>query len=164
MSFITKTATRTVVAFDPSWKNILECAVVEVFALMAAAQLEPNPASDQAPRGEQTAMVGMAGALCGITTLRCNHKTAMKLASRMLGEEAAQKPSTSRDAMGELCNMIAGNFKSKISTLADHCMLSVPTVIIGEDYCMETAEPTEGVTVSYLFEGEPLWAALVIHS
>lgn len=60
--------------------------------------------------------------------------------------------------------MIAGNFKSKISNLADHCMLSVPTVITGESYSMETAEPDEGVTVSLMLDGEPLWVSLVIHS
>jgi len=66
--------------------------------------------------------------------------------------------------MGELCNMIAGNFKSKISNLADHCMLSVPTIITGEDYSMETAEPTEGITIALKYDGELLWVSLVIHT
>ena len=82
----------------------------------------------------------------------------------MLGEDAASNPSAARDAVGELCNMVAGNFKSKISNLSDHCMLSVPTVISGEDYSLETSEPTEGVTVALTFEGEPLWVALIIHT
>jgi chemotaxis protein CheX len=109
-------------------------------------------------------MVGMAGALCGITTLRCSPSTSAKFASLMLGGDAASNPSTAKDALGELCNMVAGNFKGKVSSLAEHCMLSVPTVITGDDYSMSTGEPTEGVTVALTFDGEPIWLSLIIHS
>jgi chemotaxis protein CheX len=152
------------VHFDPNWKSILECAVVEVFEMMARIRLAPNPASDGEPQGEQTAMVGMAGALCGITTLQCSRETAAKFASLMLDGDAVSNPSTIRDAIGELCNMIAGNFKAKIGNLADRCMLSVPTVITGESYSMEIAEPCDGFTISLTFEGEPVWVSLVVHS
>ena len=109
-------------------------------------------------------MVGMAGALCGMTTIRCTRATATKLAALMLGEEANSNPASARDALGELCNMVAGNFKAKITGLADACMLSVPTVITGEDYSMDTAEPAEGVAVALVFEGENIWVTLVTHS
>jgi len=160
----TKSASPTSVHFSASWKTIMECAAIEVFELMAGVRLDVDAASTETPRGEQTAMVGMAGALCGMTTLRCSQATAAKFASLMLGEDAASNPSSARDAMGELCNMIAGNFKSKISNLADHCMLSVPTIITGEDYSMETAEPTEGITIALKYEGESLCVSLVIHT
>lgn len=103
-------------------------------------------------------------ALCGMTTLRCAKETSARFAALMLGESAASDHSSSGDALGELCNMVAGNFKSKISTLANHCMLSVPTVITGADYSMETSEPTEVVLVPLLFEGQPVWVSLVIHT
>jgi hypothetical protein len=60
--------------------------------------------------------------------------------------------------------MVAGNFKSKVTTLADHCMLSVPTVIWGEDYVLQTVLPHEGFEVVLSFEGDPLWFTLVIHT
>lgn len=142
----------------------MQCAALEVFELMAGAHLEVNISSTEPPRGELTAMVGMAGALCGITTVRCSRATAAKFASSMLGGGSASNLPAAGDALGELCNMIAGNFKSKISTLADHCMLSVPTVITGEDYSLGTAAPTEGVTVSLTFEGEPIWVSLMVHA
>jgi len=74
-------------------------------------------------------MVGLAGALCGMITIRCPSDTAVKLASKMAGDEAAKDPNIVGDATRELCNMVAGNFKAKVTSLADHCMLSVPTVI-----------------------------------
>lgn len=164
MSSTMNRPSQTHVQPDPTWRTILECAAVEVFQMMAGARLVPSPTPTADPSGKQTAMVGMAGALCGMTTIRCTSATAEKLASLMLGGDAASKPSTVRDALGELCNMVAGNFKSKISTLSDHCMLSVPTVITGEDYVMQTPDPNEGFQVALAFEGEPVWVTIVIHS
>jgi len=45
------------------------------------------------------------------------------------GVEAEKVGPEISDALGEVCNMIAGNFKNKISGLSEGCMLSVPTVI-----------------------------------
>jgi len=155
---------KTPVAFDPAWKPLLECAVVEVLEMMAGSRPQSNPSSSEEPRGEQTAMVGLAGALCGMITLRCSDPTAARFASLMLGGDAASNPATATDALGELCNMIAGNFKAKITTLADGCMLSVPTVITGEDYSMSTVEPTDGFSLAFTFESEPIWVSLITHS
>ena len=164
MKSVTQANAQTTVAFDPNWKAIMECAALEVFEMMANVRLTLNPNPAEAPAGGQTAMVGMAGALCGMTTIRCTRATAVKLAALMLGEEAVSNPASARDALGELCNMVAGNFKSKITGLADACMLSVPTVIAGEDYSMDTAEPADCITIALVYEGENIWVTLVTHS
>jgi chemotaxis protein CheX len=155
---------RRSVPFDPSWKALLECGVLEVFEMMAGSRLELKSDSTEEPRGDQTAMVGLAGALCGMITIRCTSASAAKFASLMLGGDAASSPQTTRDALGELCNMVAGNFKAKISNLTDTCMLSVPTVITGEDYSMSTLEPSEGITLALTYESEPIWVSLITHS
>jgi chemotaxis protein CheX len=164
MSVMAKSARPVTAPFDENWTNILECAAGEVFEMMAGTHLPPYPEPPEEPKSELTAMVGLAGALCGMMTIRCSHKTSVKLASLMLGEEAASSPSAARDAIGELCNMVAGNFKAKISTLADHCMLSAPTVISGESYSLNTAEPTQNATIVLSFEGDLLWITLVVHN
>jgi len=156
-----KHGSHNAVPFDPSWKSLLECAVLEVFEMMAGMRLEILPSSQDEPHGELTAMVGLAGAVCGMTTLRCSQATAAKCASLMLGGNDAANASTMRDAVGELCNMIAGNFKAKVTSLAASCMLSVPTVIMGEDYQMSPLEPSEGITMSLSFDGEPIWVSLI---
>jgi len=147
---------------ESSWKAILECAAMEVFEMMAGVHLEPNPEPGEEPSGEQTAMVGMAGALCGMITLRCSQEMSKRFASLMLGEAAAANPTTARDALGELCNMVAGNFKGKINALKDQCMLSVPTVISGEDYSMDTADPNEGITIAFTCDGNLVWVCLIV--
>jgi chemotaxis protein CheX len=150
---------------DPHWKSILECAAIEVFNMMAGLELAPfaEPPAGW-PKGEQTAMVGLAGALCGMITIRCSTATASKAAGNMLGQDAAGNPSMTSDAMGELCNMVAGNFKSKITSLANDCMLSVPTVIYGESYTMQTVPPNEGFELALSLGAEPIWITLISQS
>ena len=100
----------------------------------------------------------------GQITIRCQQEPALLLAPRMLGDDAKTNPSVVGDALGELCNMVAGNFKSKISSLADHCMLSVPTVIWGEDYVMQMVQPNSGFQFALSCENQPVWFSLAIHA
>jgi chemotaxis protein CheX len=109
-------------------------------------------------------MVGMAGALRGMTTICCSSDTAIKLARKMAGDEAAKDPNIVSDSMGELCNMVAGNFKAKVTSLADHCMLSVPTVISGDNYLMQAVEPSEILQVAPDFEASPIYSSLITQS
>jgi chemotaxis protein CheX len=159
---------------DPNWKSVLECATLEVFEMMASARLTPYipPAPDQrGPAAAQshkqsglTAMVGMAGVLCGMTTIHCSTESAICLASKMAGDEAAKDPKIVNDAIGELCNMVGGNFKAKIPSLADHCMLSVSTVITGENHALQSAEPSESLHVPLVFEGAQIQVSLITQS
>jgi len=153
------------VPLDLNWKSVLDCAAPEVFEMMAGTRLTPfvPPAAEpgaEAVSQEQsglTAMVGTAGALCSMTTIRCSSDTAIKLATKMAGDETAKDPNIVSDAMGELCNMVAGNFKAKLTSLADHCMLSVPTVTSGDNYVMQAVEPSEVLQVAFNFEASPIY-------
>ena len=156
---------------DPNWKSVLECATLEVFEMMASARLTPYipPAPDQrgpaaAQSHKQSGLTAMVGVLCGMTTIHCSTESAIRLASKMAGDEAAKDPNIVNDAIGELCNMVAGNFKAKIPSLADHCMLSVSTVITGENYALQSAEPSESLHVPLLFEGSEIQISLITQS
>ena len=150
---------------DASWEPLLECAVKEVFQIMLQTDLITVPkTADQVSAGDTTAMVGLAGAMCGVLTIRCNSKTAESVAGRMLGSVGNVSPSEIPDALAEICNMVAGNFKSKITRLADNCMLSVPTVIRGDDYEMVTIADGESISVTVEYENAPIYANLAVHS
>ena len=145
------------------WVPTLQLAIQEVFDLMLAYPLEV-PAEPPAEEGlDITSMVGLAGQLQGILTLRCNARSAARMASRMLGIEVDSAGTEMWDAVGEICNMVAGNFKNKISGLGDGCMLSVPTVITGADYCVHPMV-NENLHTVLLFEGEPVVLTLEVHS
>jgi hypothetical protein len=108
-SFVTR-------SHEENWLPVLELAVEEVFEIMLGSRVKPEPPSGHAPNGEYTAMIGLAGALCGILTVCCSAETAALIAKSMLGE-TAKSPDEVGDALGEICNMIAGNFESGSSQM-----------------------------------------------
>jgi len=146
-----------------SWLPLLRLAAEEVFEIMLGTKLEAAD-EGQATSSEITSMVGLAGQLCGVLTLRCGADTAKLMASKMLGPEAEQAEQQMWDAMGEICNMVAGNFKNKLTGLSDHCMLSVPTVITGGDYSFHSLADAGTLEVTALFEQQPVLVSLEIHS
>lgn len=145
------------------WRPFLELACREVFEIMLGCKLEERAVSEPAPT-EFTAMVGLAGQVCGVLTLRCTAQAAMLMASKMLGIDPKQADEHMWDALGEVCNMIAGNFKNKITGMADRCMLSVPTVITGGDYSFHALADAGPLELSFNFDGAPISIGLEVHS
>ncbi|MGB8013230.1 MAG: chemotaxis protein CheX [Terriglobales bacterium] len=142
------------------WRPIMNEAAKEVFSLMVGSPLTPPLAGEVPEIAEVTGMVGLAGELCGILTIRCSASSAKKIASLMLGLADNEAAEQQNDAVGEICNMVAGNFKAKINGLGDNCMLSVPTVISGDNYTTHSLAIGSRMEVPLLFEGEPVWFSL----
>jgi chemotaxis protein CheX len=138
---------------------ILELAVEEVFEIMLGCRVKPVTPSEHPVHGEFTAMVGLAGSLCGVLTVRCNAETARQVAKAMLGDTADAEQQVA-DALGEICNMIAGNFKNKLAGTDERCLLSVPTVISGGEYSFRSMADGDVVDTVLLFEGAPVAVCL----
>ena len=139
-----------------AWAPILELSAREVFNLMLGAELTPSSEPVVENGLNITSMVGLAGAICGLLSLRCSTGSASLIASKMLGEELSGVEETTLDAVGEVCNMVAGNFKDKIAGMGDGCQLSVPTVIVGEDYSLRALTNDYAIEVKLMFDGFPL--------
>ncbi|MFZ0285054.1 MAG: chemotaxis protein CheX [Terriglobales bacterium] len=145
------------------WVPLMEVAAREVFELMLGCHLAVPESPSQADMGI-TSMVGLAGKLCGVLSVRCDAKSAALMTSKMLGIKVDEVEAEMTDAMGEIANMVAGNFKNKISGLGDSCMLSPPTVITGSDYDMHSLADSPAVELNLLFESMPIVISLQIHS
>jgi chemotaxis protein CheX len=122
------------------------------------------PATVEDTTMDVTAMVGLAGQLCGVLSVRCGVKAATLMASKMLGVAVDKVGADMPDALGEVCNMVAGNFKNKIAGLAEGCMLSPPTVITGNDYSLHSQADSPGLEVRLLFEGMLMVITLQVQS
>jgi chemotaxis protein CheX len=83
---------------------------------------------------------------------------------KMLGVGLEEVDAEISDSLGEICNMVAGNFKNKITGLGDGCLLSPPTVITGSDYSMYSLAGSPGIEVSLLFESMPIVISLQVQS
>jgi chemotaxis protein CheX len=141
----------------------LDSAASEVFAMMVGTPLGP---ADQGmlPRvADYTAMIGLAGDLCGVLSFRCSLRSAAQIAGKMLGTDEQTSEECIRDALGEICNMVAGSFKAQVTDVAQQCMLSVPTVVSGKDYQLYPLVDGLRIQVSKTFEGALLWMTLDLH-
>ncbi len=132
----------------------LDASVEEVFQLMlgvGCARENAHPATGQSE--SVTAVVGFGGLLSGACVFRSQSDVAMKIAARMTGMEFDLVDDTVKDAIGEICNMLAGAWKGKVPELAAHCGLSVPAVITGCNYSLRVQAPEFQLSHAYSFEG-----------
>jgi chemotaxis protein CheX len=159
MSVDTSAAVRS---HEENWQPILELAVEEVFEIMLGCRVKAAPRCEHNSKGEFTAMIGLAGSLCGVLSVCCDAQTAKQLAKCMLGDIVNSEDQVS-DALGEICNMVAGNFKNKLSGMDGRCMLSVPTVIRFGEYQFRSLANGDLLDVHVLFEGAPVAVRLELH-
>jgi chemotaxis protein CheX len=141
----------------------LDSAGVEVFDMMVGT---PLGHADEAllPRvADYTSMIGLAGDLCGVLSFRCSNSSAALIAAKMLGTEENATAECMRDALGEICNMVAGAFKAHIMDIIEQCFLSVPMVVSGKDYEMHPLADGMRIQVSKSFEGSLVWMTLDLH-
>ena len=153
----------TAIGSHENWIPLIEVAAREVFELMLGCQLAV-PATAEQTLLDVTSMVGLAGQLSGVFSVRCSGKAAALITSRMLGAKLDEVGPEVLDAIGEVCNMVAGNFKHKIAVMGEGCMLSPPTVVTGSAYNLHSLTDAPALEVKLLFEGLPLVISLQIHS
>ncbi len=143
------------------WPAAIEAATREVFEIMLGIPLRAVTSAEPPLVADLTVMVGLSGTLRGVLSIHCSAVSACLWASRMLHRELPEFDQTVRDGVGEICNMVAGNFKRKLPPgVDDNCLISTPTVISGTDYQLHSLSGGEHVEVSLGFEGAPLWITL----
>jgi CheY-specific phosphatase CheX len=96
---------------DATWPTLIHSAAHEVFQMMVGTEVQPGDFPPDPQKGEVSAMVGLAGSLCAVFRIRCPQGVAASIAAKMLGGQG--DASQVCDAMGEICNMVAGNSKAK---------------------------------------------------
>lgn len=117
-----------------NWEDLLFQGTQEVFEMMVAVPLRRCHEGNADGDGKLTAVIGLAGPITGVFAIRCDEKAAMGIACGMLGVSQDEARSEMGDALGEVCNMVVGNFKRKLGRIGELSVLSVPTVIQGHDY------------------------------
>jgi chemotaxis protein CheX len=131
----------------------LDASVDEVFGMMLGVECKRIAKEEFGQLESMTAVIGFGGLLSGACVLRCGAEEALVIASRLTGIDCESLDDTVKDGIGEMCNMLAGTWKSKVPELAAHCGLSVPAVITGRDYELHVQAPEFQLRHTYAFEG-----------
>lgn len=81
-------------------------------------------------------------------------QTALQLVGKLLAEESHEEidPAIIIDGIGEITNLICGNSKAGMKQFGWKLELSLPHVVIGDDYCIR--RPRDVLSLVSLFESE----------
>ena len=101
-----------------------------------------------------TSMVGLAGSHFGILAIHCPKSLALMVTSNMLGMDVTEIDDDVNDAMGEIANMVGGDVKHIFSPKGADINLSIPTVIYGSDYALESVSSVESLVIPFQCSGD----------
>lgn len=96
-----------------------------------------------------TGMVGFAGTYSGTVSIHCPIELACKITSSMLCMECDEANEDLNDAIGEIANMLGGNIKQVLSKGGLDVRLSIPTVISGEEYSINTLSDNDCIVIPF---------------
>lgn len=115
--------TTLVACFVKSVKNVLTT-MAGIECQLGTPALKTSPA----PTHDVSGLVGFSGEVTGSVVVTFSEKAAIDVVEAFVGERISTDSEDFADAIGELCNMIAGNAKKDFGLKAT---IGIPTVIIG---------------------------------
>ena len=116
-------------------------ATTEAFEMMVGRAVEPLPAGTATPVWplHVAATVAFGGHRNGVVCIHSSGDAAREIAGAMLGMEPAEVNGEMPDAMGEVANLVAGAFRTKLAAEEPASVITVPTVTVGSDFSTHTA-------------------------
>ncbi len=123
-------------------KEFISNAVLDVFDTMLSMEVQPV-SSNQSENNNGTHIVGsvsFAGAVMGNVNMHVDLEFASQMTAAMLGMEVDEIEGEEEvhDVIGEVCNMIGGDLKSRLCDANLHCELSIPSITTGKDFKIES--------------------------
>lgn len=109
-----------------------------------------------------TGMVGFAGTYSGVISIHCPVALALKITSNMLGIDCDEVNEDLNDAIGEIANMLGGSVKQVLSKGGLDVKLSIPTVISGEDYTVNSLSDNDCIVIPFTIEDHTLLVGLTL--
>jgi chemotaxis protein CheX len=104
--------------------------------------------------GGVVSLVGFAGEWSGTGSIRCSAGLACSISSKLLLTDFDHVDDEVLDAIGEVANMIIGNFKDDAAFKLGPLGLSTPTVIYGSNFQARNWNGQGWTTVPFACEGE----------
>lgn len=124
-------------------KGFVIHSVESVFQTMLSMEIElENPAVKESigNNGLIVGTVGFAGKIMGNINLFVSRAFGREMAAAMLGMTVDEIGSGEEvnDVIGEVCNMVGGEMKSRLCDAGLNCSLSIPSVTYGNDFKIES--------------------------
>jgi len=141
--------------------------VLEIFSTMVGIEITRKEVEVDAAtsfKDSATAMVGLAGVFNGLVSMHTSKKLAMTFASAMLGMELEEMNEDVTDALGEIANMLGGSFKHHFVLGGHEVRLSIPSVIMGDEYSISAGNLTDTLTMMFDCGGEAFLISICLEA
>lgn len=142
----------------------LVSATEEVFDTMLAIPIQSQPAVTgplDVP-ANVVATVAFAGHRKGLVVVYTSLAAARHITSTMLGIPLQEVNGEVPDAMGEIANMVAGQFRNRLAAIEPPSDISVPTVTIGTDFSTLYSSAVQRSRCPFDMQGEPISVELIL--
>jgi chemotaxis protein CheX len=155
------------VALDTLFIDELTAATRDVFKTMVfqEIQLAAPPTNGEAlkPGANVVSMVAFAGKTAGLVVFYSTLDTAQAITASMLGVEPASVNGELTDAIGELTNMIAGSFRTRMAhARGETWAISVPTVTVGSDFYTTYCSEVQRALCPFRMNAGDLYVELIV--
>lgn len=124
-------------------KGFITNAVSDVFDTMLSMEVEAVATNQPEKQNGSSHIVGtvsFAGLVMGNVNMHINNEFAREMTAAMLGMEIDEIDGEEEvhDVIGEVCNMIGGDLKSRLCDSNLTCELSIPSITAGKEFSIES--------------------------
>ena len=143
--------------------DVLVGATTDVFETMIFRQLQQRETTwghAVRPKSQIVGTVGFAGSSTGLVAFHLSVAAAREITSAMLGIEIDEEGLP--DAVGEVTNMVAGAFRTRMAAFQAPWAISVPTVTVGSDFYIKPISTGDRVMVGFAMDAHELFVELII--
>ena len=155
-----------IAAIESTFIEELTAATRDVFKTMVFQEVEAStPITGDAlrPGANVVGTVAFAGKTSGLVVFYSTMDAAQMITASMLGIEPATVNGELHDAIGELTNMIAGSFRTRVAHVkGETWAISVPTVTVGSDFYTKYVSDVQRVLCPFRMNGAELFVELIV--
>jgi chemotaxis protein CheX len=157
----------TATAIEPHFLTELSAATTEVFRTMVFREVTACARSESAaalqPGANVVATVAFAGKTSGLVAVYTTFEAATEITAAMLGIEPGQVDGELPDAIGELANMIAGSFRTRMAAVqGETWAISIPTVTVGKDFYTKYVSDVQRVVCPFQMGSREVRVELIV--
>lgn len=137
----------------------------EVFSMMVQRDLTFGPPIEGdalRPKSNVVGTVSFAGTESGVVAFYSTIQAANEIAGALLGLDASEVNGEMPDAIGEISNMIAGAFRTKMSDAGHPWVISVPSVTVGSDFYTKYVSDVRRVLCPFRMGEQEVFVELIL--
>ncbi len=96
-----------------------------------------------------TAMIGLSGDFNAMLGVHCPARVGMAIGGAMLGMDLDEVDADTKDALGEITNMLAGGLKEAFAEKEVGLHLAIPTTISGNSYKLSAPSGSNRILIPF---------------